>query len=226
MKRFALLLIASCYTVLLMAQAKPSVTIFGDSYSTFEGYLSPDTMDIWYFKQIKDPRLTDVNNVRQTWWWQVIQQKGWKLEKNNSWSGSTICNTGYRSEDATYKSFVTRLTNLGSPDVILIFGGTNDAWANAPVGEFKYEGFTKADLFTFRPAFAYMLAQIQERYPTADVYVISNCDLKAVIPSSMQTICDHYGVPMIQLHDIHKMSGHPSVKGMRQIAEQVLPHLK
>ena len=226
MKRLFILLIACGCSALMTAQSKPSVTIFGDSYSTFEGYLTPDTMDIWYFKEIKDPKLTDVNNVRQTWWWQVIQQKGWKLEMNNSWSGSTICNTGYRSEDATYKSFVTRLTNLGSPDVILIFGGTNDAWANAPVGDFKYQNFTKADLFTFRPAFAYMLDRIQERYPTADVYVISNCDLKAVIPSSMKTICEHYGVPMIQLHDIHKMSGHPSVRGMRQIAGQVLPYLK
>lgn len=226
MKRLTLFVLACCCSVLLMAQVKPSVTVFGDSYSTFEGYLTPDTMEIWYFKDIKDPRLTDVKNVRETWWYQVIKQMNWKLEMNNSWSGSTICNTGYRSEDATYRSFVTRLTNLGNPDVILIFGSTNDAWANSPIGEFKYKDFTKADLFTFRPAFAYMLDQIQERYPTADVYVISNCDLKAVIPASMQIICDHYGVPMIQLHDIHKMSGHPSVKGMRQIAEQVLRHLK
>ena len=37
----------------------------------------------------------------------------------------------------------------------------------------------------------------------------------------MAAISSHYGVPMIQLHDIDKISGHPSVKGMMQIAEQV-----
>lgn len=37
----------------------------------------------------------------------------------------------------------------------------------------------------------------------------------------MKTICDHYQVPYIQLHDIDKQWGHPSQKGMRQIAEQV-----
>mgnify|MGYP000294813429 CR=1 FL=1 len=45
------------------------------------------------------------------------------LEKNNSFSGSTICNTGYSKEDYTFCSFITRMKNLGSPDMILIFVG-------------------------------------------------------------------------------------------------------
>ena len=61
----------------------------------------------------------------------------------------------------------------------------------------------------------------EERYPTATIYVISNSELKESITQSMQTICDHYGIKMIQLHDIDKQNGHPNVKGMRQIAEQI-----
>jgi len=199
---------------------RPSVAIFGDSYSTFEGYITPDSMETWYFDGQTLNR-TDVTQVSQTWWWQLIKQKGWKLEVNNSWSGSTICNTGYNDEDRTHKSFITRLPYLGQPDIILIFGATNDAWANVPLGDFKYEDWKRADLFCFRPAMAYLLAKLNDRYPTADTYFISNCDLKESITQSVHQICKHYGVPVIQLSGISKTSGHPNIAGMKQIAEQV-----
>lgn len=222
MKRFhaiCLFLFICCATA--MAQAKPSVSILGDSYSTFEGYLTPDTMDIWYFENKQDPRRTDVKSVSETWWMQLIKKRNWKLELNNSWSGSTICYTGYGDEDYRLRSFITRVPALGSPDIILIFGGTNDSWSNAPVGEYKYADWRRADLYTFRPAMACMLHKIKERYPTADVYFISNDGLKPEITESMAQICKHYDVPMIQLENISKTAGHPNVKGMTQIAEQL-----
>lgn len=222
MKRFhaiCLFLFICCATA--MAQAKPSVSILGDSYSTFEGYLTPDTMDIWYFENKQDPRRTDVKSVGETWWMQLIKKKNWKLELNNSWSGSTICYTGYGDEDYRLRSFITRVPALGSPDIILIFGGTNDSWSNAPVGEYKYADWRRADLYTFRPAMACMLHKIKERYPTADIYFISNDGLKSEITESMAQICKHYDVPMIQLENISKTAGHPNVKGMTQIAEQL-----
>lgn len=222
MKRFhaiCLFLFICCATA--MAQAKPSVSILGDSYSTFEGYLTPDTMDIWYFENKQDPRRTDVKSVGETWWMQLIKKKNWKLELNNSWSGSTICYTGYGDEDYRLRSFITRVPALGCPDIILIFGGTNDSWSNAPVGEYKYADWRRADLYTFRPAMACMLHKIKERYPTADVYFISNDGLKPEITESMAQICKHYDVPMIQLENISKTAGHPNVKGMTQIAEQL-----
>lgn len=203
-----------------LAQAKPSLSILGDSYSTFEGWLTPDTNLVWYTVP-PDTRRTDVRSVDQTWWWQVLRRQGWKLEVNNSYSGSTVCNTGYRDEDYTHESFVTRLSNLGSPDVIIIFGGTNDSWAGSPLGEFKYEGIRRADLYTFRPALAHMLARLRELYPTADLWFVSNDGLKESITESVREVCAHYGVPVIQLEGIDKKSGHPSVKGMRQIADQV-----
>ena len=227
MKRFhaiCLFLFICCATA--MAQAKPSVSILGDSYSTFEGYLTPDTMDIWYFENKQDPRRTDVKSVGETWWMQLIKKKNWKLELNNSWSGSTICYTGYGDEDYRLRSFITRVPALGSPDIILIFGGTNDSWSNAPVGEYKYADWRRADLYTFRPAMACMLHKIKERYPTADIYFISNDGLKPEITESMAQICKHYDVPMIQLENISKTAGHPNVKGMTQIAEQLEKAIK
>ena len=220
MKRIFTFISACLLSITLFAQSKPSVTIFGDSYSTFEGYVTPDSMELWYFKG-KTMNRTDVVDVKHTWWWQLINQKGWKLERNNSWSGATISYTGYKKADYTFKSFITRADNLGTPDIILLFGATNDAWAGSPVGEYKYSGFKKEDFFQFRPAFAYLLEQLLERYPTAELYVISNDGLRKEIPQSMQTICDHYGVTMIQLHDIDKKNGHPTIKGMAEIAKQV-----
>lgn len=224
-KQFVLFFLTLLCSQMMFAQSKPSVTIFGDSYSTFEGYVNPDSMELWYFKG-KTLNRTDVVDVKQTWWWQLINGKDWKLERNNSWSGATISYSGYNKQDYHFKSFITRVDNLGTPDIILLFGGTNDAWAGSPLGEFKYEGFQDNDFYAFRPAFAYLLDQLQERYPTADLYVISNCELREEIPASMEVICSHYGVEMIQLKDIDKKNGHPTIKGMKQIAEQVGVHIK
>ena len=201
------------------AQCKKSVAIFGDSYSTFENYLSCDTNAVWYFqgKQKK----TDVTDVEQTWWHKLLKEKGWKLECNNSFSGSTICYTGYRKEDYQNRSFHNRLRYLGSPDIILVFGATNDCWAKSPIGDYKYSDWTKKDLYSFRPAMAAMCDGLKKRYPNVDIYFIMNCDLTETITTSCRTICNHYGIPMIELHDVDKINGHPSIKGMKTIAEQV-----
>jgi hypothetical protein len=50
--------------------------------------------------------------------------------------------------------------------------------------------------------------------------------LRQEINESVKTICEHYGVKLIELKDIDKKSGHPSVKGMQQIAEQIGEKLK
>ena len=201
------------------AQCKKSVAIFGDSYSTFENYLSCHTNAVWYFqgKQKK----TDVTDVEQTWWHLLLKEKGWKLECNNSFSGSTICYTGYRKEDYQNRSFHNRLRYLGSPDIILVFGATNDCWAKSPIGDYKYSDWTKKDLYSFRPAMAAMCDGLKKRYPNVDIYFIMNCDLTETITTSCRTICNHYGIPMIELHDVDKINGHPSIKGMKTIAEQV-----
>lgn len=40
------------------------------------------------------------------------------------------------------------------------------------------------------------------------------------------TICNKYQVPVIALHDIDKKNGHPTIKGMKSIADQVLKVIK
>ena len=128
---------------------------------------------------------------------------------------------GYEKADYSDRSFITRIHNLGTPDIILVFGGTNDSWAGAPIGVYQYDGWTKADLYSFRPAFCYLLASLKQLYPAARIYNITNSELSEEVPDSMDEICRHYGIENIRLHDIDKQWGHPSVQGMQSIDAQV-----
>ena len=219
MKRFLVTLVAALMVCLANAQTK-LVSILGDSYSTYENYVTPSTNELWYYAQ-NGAQKTDVKNVRQTWWHQVISENGWRLCINNSYSGATISYTGYDGNDYSARSFNTRMTDLGQPDIIFVFGATNDSWAGAPIGEYKYENIQYGDLYAFRPAMAYLLQRMKDRYLNTEIYFILNDDLRDEIDESVKTICAHYSVPVIELVSIDKLSGHPSVKGMRQIADQV-----
>jgi len=224
MKRKLLLLALVLISTVAGAQRK-AVSILGDSYSTFEGFVTPATNELWYYGQGERGR-TDVLDVRQTWWHQLIRKQGWKLCQNNSYSGSTISYSGYSGNDYSRRSFLTRMTDLGCPDVIFIFGATNDSWAGAPMGEYQYENLVKADFWKFRPAMARLLEYMTLRYVGAEIYFLLNDGLRTEINESVKTICEHYGVKCIELKGIDKKSGHPSVKGMEQIADQIAEALK
>lgn len=224
MKMKSMVLTAFLVLASALAFAQQRVSILGDSYSTFGGYVTPASNFCWYNGPDGGDKAgrNDVATVEQTWWHQLIACLGDTLEINNSFSGATVCCTGYRQEDYSDRAFIVRALNLGNPDIILVFGGTNDSWAGAPIGEYQYSEWTKADLYRFRPAFAYLLAQLAQLYPAATVYNITNSELSADVTSSMEEICCHYGVTNILLHDIDKQMGHPSIQGMKSIADQVL----
>ncbi len=203
-------------------------SILGDSYSTFEGWLTPDTNAIWYFRPESRwlQRNNDVRKVEQTWWHQVITHMKGKLERNNSFSGSTICYTGYKDASGRHanysdRAFITRSNKLGNPDVILVCGGTNDSWAGAPIGEYVFGNWTTKELYSFRPAMAKLLHDLRANYPTARIIFMLNNELKPSINESVHPICKPYDVPCLDLQNIGKQMGHPSISGMKAMAEQV-----
>ena len=206
MKYLFLYILACLFTVNAVAQSiKPTVAVLGDSYSTFEKYI-PDTNKTYY--TTTDWSKTGVVNVKQTWWWQVIKKAGFKLGANDSYSGATVSYSGYNDEDYADRSFITRVPRLGNPDIILIFGGINDNWADTPIGEAK------------------LIELAQEHYPNVTLYFIISDDLKTEIVESTKVVCEHYGIKYVQLQGIEKESGHPTVKGMETIANQVLTLIK
>lgn len=221
MKRSFILLSILSLVLLAVArsprQAKPIVSILGDSYSTFEGYI-PQGNVTWYFNRTDTAR-TDVDNVRQTWWWQLIDRGGFILGKNESFSGATVSNRGYRGADYTDRSFITRLRRISPSDIILIFGATNDSWAGVPIDN---KESSDSALYYFRPALTHLLTEARNLNPGTDIYFILNTELRKDINETVFEVCREHSVKCILLHDIEKKTGHPSRAGMDAIATQVL----
>lgn len=213
-----------------MMESLGNVFILGDSYSTFEGFI-PEGYRTYYSSEGR--KETDVNDVNQTWWKQVIDETGSTLLRNCSYSGTTICHTGYDGEDCSERSFVARMNKLikegyfkkNKIDTFFIFGGTNDNWAGSPVGKLKYRFWTKKDLYKALPAFCYLLKKVKANAEGARIVVILNSELKDEINTGYKAACDKYDTELIALENIDKSFGHPTILGMSQIKEQVLKNL-
>ena len=208
-----------------------NVMIFGDSYSTYRGYI-PEEYATYYADEIF--KNTDVNRVEQTWWHRVVTHGGANLVMNNSWSGSTIGYTGYGGVNCSEtSSFICRFRKLKAEgffekntlDTIFVFGGTNDSWCGAPTGIPKYEGFTEADLFLALPAASYFLKELRDTVPSAQIAVVINTGLKPALVEVFKTACERFGLSCVELSDIDKLGGHPTILGMSQIAEQIVKTL-
>ena len=158
MYRITLLLAAIVAVVPAFAEGNKKVSILGDSYSTFYGAVEPEGNEVWYFPDDK-PEKTDVTSPEQTWWRIFMERTGYELERNNSYSGSTVCNRGYKGDDYSRRSFINRMSDLGEPDLILIFGATNDYWAHVALSPEAAETPEPHPFYTFRPAMDYLLQQ-------------------------------------------------------------------
>lgn len=213
-KLFLLMLMAVMFTY-ASAQTR-KVSVLGDSYSTFVGVI-PSNYSSFYPND-----RNDVTKIEQTWWSLYVKAKGYTLEKNDSWGGTTICGTGYGGMNSSYSNFISRVDSLGNPDIIFVFGGTNDAWANSPMGEYQYSDWTKDDCKYFRPALACLIDMLQKRYAQAEICFILNSELREPVNESMREVCKHYNVKLVELHDIEKQNGHPSINGMKSICDQLL----
>ena len=224
-KKLVILLVV--LSSLMCRAVKPgTVSILGDSYSTFENYVEPDTNYLWYFSSQIDTTRTDVHDVELTWWKQFLADNGLVLEKNNSFSGSTICNTGYRGEDYSDRSFITRMNHLGDPELIIIFGATNDFWAKVPFGEFLFNDLAAAEIYTFRPALSMLLQEVKRLYPESQLCFVLNDGITGEFRQAILDKCHQYGVKCLELTDIEKRNGHPNAKGMAEINRQLTKFIK
>lgn len=205
-------------------------SVLGDSYSTFEGYVDPDSNDIWYYPA--PDNYIDVTSVEDMWWFKVAEELGWTLEKNNSFSGSLICNFWGYNSGPYYgpHSFIRRMDDLGDPDVIFVFGGANDVWNGAYCGEYVYSDWTEGQLEEYRPAMAYLFDYLERHYPEAKIYFLVDMDLSTTdmerFVESVHTVAHHYGINCIDLYDIQKDWAHPNAQGMADIAAQVVAALR
>ncbi len=206
-----------------------SILIFGDSYSTYAGYIP-----VGYAVYYPSGEELGVLDVSQTWWHMLASETDSDILLNNSWSGSTICNTGYDGDCSATSSFIFRLSQLidngffadNNIDRVLVFGGTNDSWTGNACANVMFADWTADDLFRVLPGISYFTHKLQTVVPADKIHFIINTELRPEISQGIADICDHYGISYTALTDIDKIWGHPTAKGMVQIKEQVKLSLK
>ena len=209
-----------------------NVIIFGDSYSTFAGSI-PEGYAPYYTGT--GERVPDISSADESWWGLLMNETGWNLVRNDSWSGAPICYRGYNGTDVSKScSFIYRLKKLRDEghfienkiDTVFVFGGTNDSWCGAEIGEEIKEGWGEEDLYSVLPAIWYYFKELRLTFPDAEIYAICNCDINERIIDVMASAAQSIGAKPIILHDVDKLEGHPTALGMMHIKNQVLEQIE
>lgn len=220
---FVIILVICC---IVSASSAGTFSVLGDSWSTFFGYTTPEANTSWYpswYEECEGYKSgNDVMSVKDTWWCQLTEY-GFSLLENCSYSGSPICYDGYGdcNNDAANISFVTRVQSMKDVDLIIIQGGLNDSAVGALLGEYKYSDWTESDFVYFRPSLAYVIDYILSNTNSGIVFM--KCEeIQEPYSTSIDEICDHYGVPVLSLHNIELTKWHPNKLGMEMILEQIL----
>lgn len=221
-------------------------SILGDSISTFEG-VTPKGYNVFYTDSRKLE--SGITTADKTWWGRVIKELGGELLVNNSWSGSLVCKhpeceiESYGASDARTSALDE---NCKTPDVIMVYIGTNDWGYNMPIDPPKSK---EGDLSVFRIAYNTMLHKIKANYPKVEVWCFtlavsdSMRDFGFTLPLSKektsmlkycQAIKDCAKENDCLLIDIFDADNayetmdnlHPDCQGMKSIADLVLRQLK
>ena len=250
-----------------------NVFLLGDSYSTFEGFIPYPKDAAWYRANGTDfYGNKTLSSPKETWWWRLLESCKYNSFLNASFSGTTIGYMGwnyYGEKDANgnvlkteedgraydkEKSFPTRLNtylangyfNKFPTDTFLLFGGTNDVWANGEyeynnLGEPKYGAWTEEDMLKILPAICRLIDTIKTKIAPKRFVFILNDDIcaydQAVVPTAknaynkglvaaIREICAHYDIGLVETQGVEKIAGHPNEKGMQTIFAQVRAYLE
>jgi lysophospholipase L1-like esterase len=213
-----------------------SISIIGDSISTFNGKIPSNNVTFY--------PSGDITSYDMTWWRMLVNLHNARIEKNESSSGSRVTTT---PSGTGAVSFVdnSRLNNLGNPNVIFVFGGTNDFGQSSPAALGEYVTSGTKDLTKFRPAYQYLVEQLISKYPKAEIVLLVPMQRSSFglfnkntqgwsfqdLRESVITIADMYGLKYIDLTKCGINQGntsyytidglHPNSKGMIMLAEYI-----
>ena len=210
-----------------------NLVILGDSYSTFKGHIVNPEAFYYYPEEPIDEQTIRSMQLDETWWRRFIKHTGANLVRNDSWSGSTICYTGYEGDCSTTSSFIYRYRQLlkenffekNKVDTVIVFGGTNDSWCPAELGERKLTEQTEEDLRFVLPAISHIMSSMKAELPNTRIVYIANCDIDEAIIGCMLDEGKRLGIEVVKLSGVDKQQDHPTVLGMAQICEQLLTAL-
>ena len=199
------------------------VGVMGDSISTFEGII-PSSHRKYY-----PTDGCDVDTWQKTYWGQLITNY-WhcELDMNTSWSGSSVADG---KEGSVRTPFVdhSRLDLFKNPDVIILFGGTNDASASNGIGlgEFNYDTPLEKMNTTkrFRDSYIYVIRYLQEKHPGVIIICIIGTHVTGEYGNSVETIAKHFGLPYVDFRGDTKVTiysgSHPNAAGHAHKAQRI-----
>ena len=215
--------------------------ILGDSISTFGTPNQANATGTWNYlgNRCRYPQDNLFTNVDYMYWKILLDKTGMELGINESWAGSRVANT--QASDSgdlgpnrciSSKTRIQHLGENGTPDVIIVYGGTNDI-AGSTLGTFNPEApvtfktlgtapsnpasLTDAqiddlDVSTFANAYVAMLIRLQRYYPEAIIVCLTPNYCKSYYGSNyvkmknyvncMIEICDFFGVEYIDLRKV------------------------
>lgn len=226
-----------------------TVSILGDSISTFEGYQAEGC-------RIYFPQFGEVEDVKDTWWQQVTDDLELTLFANSSSAGATVTgdSTGTDDPQCGCNEFHTDALagpDGACPDRIIVYLGANDLLETVPLGDNDGTRPVKeGEITAFSDAYTLLLDKLQKKYPSAQIYC---CTLPHVGDWGTQTpfvelvnglglsakdygrviakIAKAKGLPVIDLyhcgikiknmHEVTSDGVHPTAAGMDCIADAV-----
>lgn len=188
------------------------ISIIGDSISTYEEYV-PEGYKTFY------PYPTaDVSDVNLTWWMKAINKLGGKLFINNSYSGSCV-STGGSSASQSMERLSKLVVNGETPDVIIIYMGSNDCHAPYTVNSFK-SAYKKmlTNLKQLCPNSEIVLCTL----PTSNLYTKENQNAYNNVITEFATNYKLVNLDKVDITNYLVDSAHPNKDGMEKIAEQIV----
>lgn len=233
------------------------ISFLGDSITTLEGISDCATYNTtltsnqsrYYANDIaftSTEATLELDSWKDTYWGKTVTELNLELCVNNSWRGTSV-STARGADSCTSGIRATQLHNDNeniTPDIIVIYIGTNDKSASAPVLGYEsiddlYDGTRyTADCSYFDVAYATMVLKVKNRYPNAKIYLcnlIYNDDLGNLYNEAIAKIATEFNCNLVDFSSLvsawdwsdHTMDGlHPNEAGFDMMAECLIDAIK
>lgn len=232
------------------------ISILGDSISTFGDPSATNENGTYCYSYYPETScrysVDGVDSiefdVNDTYWMRLTKATGMMLGVNDSYRGTKVSGT---TNAFNLQTRINHLGENGTPNVILVFGGTNDAGGNVTIGTFDTtnpQNYTDAEIAalpvtTFADGYRTMLIRLMKTYPLAEIvvvlptfttsyYTITNLDLYVEL---IKEACDFFGIKYIDARctginvynrATYLVDGiHPNKRGMELLFNKIYKHL-